>query len=31
LTSITGLTYSQPTRSGYRVYEFTAGNGTVTV
>jgi hypothetical protein len=31
LTSITGLTYTQPTRSGYRVYQFTAGTGTVTV
>jgi hypothetical protein len=26
-----GLTYNQPTRSGYRVYRFTAGTGTVTV
>jgi hypothetical protein len=25
-----GLTYDTPTRSGYRVYRFTAGNGTVT-
>jgi hypothetical protein len=25
------LTYNQPTRSGYRVYRFTAGTGTVTV
>ena len=25
-----GLTYDQPTRSGYRVYRFTAGSGTVT-
>jgi hypothetical protein len=25
-----GLTYDQPTRSGYRVYRFTAGTGTVT-
>ena len=25
-----GLTYNQPTRSGYRVYRFTAGTGTVT-
>jgi hypothetical protein len=24
------LTYDQPTRSGYRVYRFTAGSGTVT-
>jgi hypothetical protein len=32
LTSISGgLTYTQPTRSGYRVYQFTAGTGTVTV
>jgi hypothetical protein len=32
LTSIGGgLTYSQPTRSGYRVYQFTAGTGTVTI
>ena len=32
LTSIGGgLTYTQPTRSGYRVYQFTAGTGTVTV
>jgi hypothetical protein len=23
------LTYDQPTRSGYRVYRFTAGTGTV--
>jgi hypothetical protein len=23
------LTYTQPTRSGYRVYQFTAGTGTV--
>ena len=31
LTSIgAGLTYDQPTRSGYRVYRFTAGTGTVT-
>jgi hypothetical protein len=30
-TSISGgLTYSQPTRSGYRVYQFTAGTGTIT-
>jgi hypothetical protein len=29
-TSITGLTYSEPTRSGYRVYQFTAGTGTIT-
>ncbi len=26
-----GLTYDQPSRSGYRVYRFTAGSGTVTV
>jgi hypothetical protein len=25
-----GLTYDQPTRSGYRVYRFTSGSGTVT-
>ena len=25
------LTYDQPTRSGYRVYRFTAGTGTITV
>jgi hypothetical protein len=25
-----GLTYDQPTRSGYRVYRFTAGTGTIT-
>jgi hypothetical protein len=24
-----GLTYNQPTRSGYKVYRFTAGTGTV--
>jgi len=31
LTSTTGnLTYDQPTRSGYRVYRFTGGTGTVT-
>jgi hypothetical protein len=24
-----GLTYDQPTRSGYRVYRFTAGTGTI--
>ena len=30
-TSISGgLTYDQPSRSGYRVYRFTAGTGTVT-
>ena len=26
-----GLTYDQPTRSGYRVYRFTAGSGTITL
>jgi hypothetical protein len=31
LSSITGLTYTQPTRAGYRVYQFTAGSGTVTL
>jgi hypothetical protein len=32
LTSIgAGLTYDQPTRSGYRVYRFTAGSGTITI
>lgn len=30
LTIGAGLTYDQPTRSGYRVYRFTAGTGTVT-
>jgi hypothetical protein len=25
-----GLTYDQPSRSGYRVYRFTGGTGTVT-
>lgn len=31
LSSIPGtLTYNQPTRSGYRVYRFTAGTGTIT-
>jgi hypothetical protein len=25
-----GLTYDTPTRSGYRVYRFTNGSGTVT-
>jgi hypothetical protein len=24
------LTYDQPSRSGYRVYRFTAGTGTIT-
>jgi hypothetical protein len=32
LTSIGGgLTYTQPTRAGYRVYQFTAGTGSVTI
>lgn len=32
ITTIPGtLTYDQPTRSGYRVYRFTAGSGTITV
>ncbi len=32
LTTIPGtLTYTQPTRSGYRVYRFTGGTGTITV
>lgn len=30
LTISNGLTYDQPTRSGYRVYRFTAGTGTIT-
>ena len=31
ITTIPGtLTYNQPTRSGYRVYRFTAGTGTIT-
>ena len=30
LTIGAGLTYSQPSRSGYRVYQFTAGTGTIT-
>jgi hypothetical protein len=30
LSSISGLTYNQPTRSGFRVYRFTAGTGTIT-
>jgi hypothetical protein len=31
LTSIGGgLSYSQPSRAGYRVYQFTSGTGTVT-
>jgi hypothetical protein len=25
-----GLTYTEPTRAGYRVYRFTAGTGTIT-
>jgi hypothetical protein len=29
-TSISGLTYNQPSRAGYRVYRFTAGTGTIT-
>ena len=29
-TSIVGLTYTEPTRAGYRVYRFTAGSGTIT-
>jgi hypothetical protein len=30
-TSISGgLTYTEPSRAGYRVYQFTAGTGTVT-
>jgi hypothetical protein len=32
LSNIPGtLTYDQPTRSGYRVYRFTAGTGTITI
>ncbi len=32
ITTIPGtLTYDQPTRSGYRVYRFTAGTGTITI
>jgi hypothetical protein len=32
LTSIGGtLVYDEPSRSGYRVYRFTAGTGTVTI
>jgi hypothetical protein len=32
LSTIGGtLVYDQPSRSGYRVYRFTAGTGTVTV
>ena len=30
LTVGAGLTYDQPSRSGYRVYRFTAGSGTIT-
>jgi hypothetical protein len=30
LTIGSGLTYTQPTRAGYRVYRFTAGTGTIT-
>lgn len=30
LTVGSGLTYDQPSRSGYRVYRFTAGTGTIT-
>jgi hypothetical protein len=30
ITTISGLTYDQPTRSGYRVYRFTVGTGTIT-
>jgi hypothetical protein len=26
-----GLTYSKTTNAGYKIYEFTAGTGTVTV
>jgi hypothetical protein len=32
ITTIPGtLTYDQPTRSGYRVYRFTSGSGTITL
>ncbi len=32
ITTIPGtLTYDQPTRSGYRVYRFTSGSGTITI
>lgn len=31
LTIGNGLTYDQPTRSGYRVYRFTGGTGTITI
>lgn len=31
LTIGSGLTYDQPSRSGYRVYRFTAGSGTITI
>jgi hypothetical protein len=30
LSSISGLTYDEPSRAGYRVYRFTAGSGTIT-
>jgi hypothetical protein len=30
LTIGSGLTYDQPSRTGYRVYRFTAGTGTIT-
>jgi hypothetical protein len=30
ITITGGLVYDQPTRSGYRVYRFTSGTGTVT-
>jgi hypothetical protein len=30
LTSISGLGYDTPSRSGYRVYRFTSGSGTIT-
>ena len=30
--TITGtLSYTQPTRSGYKVYEFTSGSGTISL
>jgi hypothetical protein len=31
LTIGAGLTYTEPTRSGYRVYRFTQGTGYITV
>jgi hypothetical protein len=31
ISSIIGLTYDQPARSGYRVYRFTSGSGTITL